>query len=214
MDESVVIRITGKYIDEVDAGIKKSLGGLQSVTKWATVIAGTATAAGGAIFALTKKAAEMGDTFDKMAGRVGASTEFLSGMAHAAELGGASINEVEIGMRRMARTASDADNGLATATRSFEQLGITVTDNSGQLKSSEALFWEITEALGGIESETKKAALAQELFGRSGTQLLPMLNQGADAIRAQMAEAERLGIVYTEAAAKQSADFIDAQTRM
>jgi len=117
-------------------------------------------------------------------------------------------------MRRMARVASDADVGLETAARTWESLGITVTNQHGTLKASEQLFWEVARGLEGIESETKKAALAQELFGRGGANLLPMLNAGTDAIKDQMAEAKKLGIVYSKEAAKAGADFVDAQARM
>lgn len=208
------IVIKGQYVDNVTKGFKKSMKSMKSFAKGVLALAATVGAVGTGLFAIAKKAAEMGDEFDKMSGRVGASAEFLSAMAHAADLGGASIKDVETAMKRMARTASDAQVGLATAQRAFDTLGITVENADGKLKSSERLFWEIAAALKGVESETKKAALAQELFGRSGTTLLPMLNQGTEAIKEQMEEAKRLGIVFSSVAAKKSADFIDAQARM
>jgi len=212
--ESVAIRIHGKYVDDVSKGMDRTVGQIKNLARVGAAVVGTAAAVGGGLYALTKRAAESGDEIDKMRQRLGVGAEFLSSFGHAAELGGSNLTEFEQGLKRMARVASDATQGLATAERSWDALNITVTDSQGRLKGAEALFWEAADALSRVESETKRAALAQEIFGRSGTQLLPVLNQGTDAIQRQMAEAKRLGIVLSDEQASRAAQFIDSQTRM
>ena len=91
---------------------------------------------------------------------------------------------------------------------------MSVTGNNGQLKDSEDLFMEVARALSLETNETKKAALAQEIFGRSGQAMLPMLRDGEEGLLALMEEAKRLGLIMSKEDAKAAADLKDAWTRL
>jgi hypothetical protein len=171
-------------------------------------------AASVAVFAFTKRVAATGDQFAKMSAKVGASTEFLSAFAHAARLGGASTEGMEKSIGRMTRVMSDASNGLATAKRSFDDLDIEVQKTDGSLRAVPEVLLEVADRIAGMTDETKQAALAQEIFGRSGLTLLPVLKQGSAAIREHMEEARRLGIVWSAEAAKAAEDFNDNIERL
>ena len=175
--------------------------------------------AGGAAFVApmllaVKQFMSAGDALDKMSSRVGASVEFLSALSHAAQIGGTDISAMEVGIRRLQRTAFDAERGLATAKDAFDQLGISVVGADGQLKSTEDLFMESATALSRLTNNTQKAALATVIFGRAGTQLLPMLKDGADGMVAVMEEAKRLGLVMSTQDATSAAELTDAWTRL
>lgn len=151
----------------------------------------------GSLVMAAKGFASMGDELDKMSARVGASVEFLSALGHAAQIGGTDLGAMEVGIRRMQRTAYDAARGVATAQEAFDELGMSVLDANGDLKSTEKLFMEAATALSKMENNTQKAAIATVIFGRAGTKLLPMLRDGAGGLVDVMEEAERLGIVMS-----------------
>ncbi len=155
-----------------------------------------------------------GDALDKMSSRVGASVEFLSALSHAAQIGGTDISAMEVGIRRMQRSAYDAARGLSTATDAFRDLGISIYAADGQLKGTEQLFMEAAAALSRMENNTKKAALATVIFGRAGTKLLPMLKDGSDGLVAVMKEARALGLVMSTEDATAAAQLTDAWTRL
>ena len=177
------------------------------------VFAGGAAIAAPLLLAL-KQFTTAGDALDKMSSRVGASVEFLSALSHAAQIGGTDISAMEVGIRRLQRTAFDAQRGLSTATDAFDALGISVVGADGQLKSTEDLFMESATALSRLTNNTQKAALATVIFGRAGTQLLPMLKDGADGMVAVMEEAHRLGLVMSTEDATAAAELTDAWTRL
>ena len=158
--------------------------------------------------------AKAGDVFDKMSHRVGASVEFLSEFGHTAQLAGTEISRLEPGIRRLVRNMKDADDGLATAKESFDELGIAVRGADGNTRDVESIIFEAADKISGMTDETRKLALAQEIFGRSGAEMIPILNQGSDAIRKQMEEAKELGIAWTTEGAAGSAAFVDAMTRL
>ena len=173
-------------------------------------IAGLGVAMAAPFAAATKVFMSMGDELDKMSARVGASVPFLSKLSHAAKIGGTDLKAMETGIRRLQRTAMDATRGLSPATEAFDQLGISVTDQNGNLKTTEQLFMEAARALSGIENNTKKAALATMIFGRAGTSLLPMLENGEAGLLAVMQQAEDLGLVMSEEDAAAAAALTDA----
>jgi len=168
-------------------------------------------AAGGAILAAgalsVKTFAEMGDEVHKMALRTGFATEALSRLKYAAEIGGASLDDIEKAAKRMSMSILDAKDGLAETTRSFNKIGIAVEDLEGL--SPEEQFMKIAGALANVEDATEKAALAQKLFGKAGTALLPMLADGTAGLKAMMEEAEKFAPIFDEEAAAAAAKLTD-----
>lgn len=171
------------------------------------------TAAGGLIVAglgkMISSATRLGDTFDKMAIRTGASTEMLSALRFASEQSGASLEIVEKGFTRLSKNMFDSTLGLAEAKRGFEALGITVTKNNGELKSTDTVFLELAEKFKVMKDGAEKSAIANTIFGRSGVQLIPILNQGKEGIEELSAEAEKLGIIFSKDDAKAAANLTD-----
>ena len=148
----------------------------------------------------------------KMALRTGFTTEALSELKHAAELSGASLGSMENGVKRMQRTILDAENGLSTATDAFEMLGIEMADVEG--KTPEEQFTLLSGALADVEDASRRSALAQQVFGRAGTQLLPMLAAGKDGLAAMRQEAHDLGMVFDQEAADSAAKYQDSLTKL
>ena len=198
---------------DLDRGLQGIKGTIQ---KHSRAIGMAMTAAGGAILAagaLSVKAfAEMGDEVQKMALRTGFSTEALSELRHAADLSGASLAGLEKASRTLSGAILDAGYGLETYVRAFDQIGLSYEDLSRL--SPEDQFTAVMEALAGVEDESRRAALATDLFGRAGTQLLPMLVNGTEGLAEMRQEAHDLGIVFDQEAANKAAEFNDAMTRL
>jgi len=178
----------------------------------AKIIATAGVAVGAALTAIIVKTSEWGDKIAKNAQKIGVTTEFLSEMEHAVKISGATIDDFTTGMRRLSKTAWDAFNGLETGTRAFDTLGISIKDSNGELKDSEKLFYEVADAIARIENDTLRAAIAQEVFGRGGANLIPLLNQGSAGIRELRGEAQRLGVSLAGEDAKNMEAFQDAVT--
>ncbi len=176
-------------------------------------VGGIATAAGGAILGslalITKGVAKTGDELAKASAKTGVTVESLSRLRFAAEQSGIGFSELEMALARQSRAASEASQGVAEYADTYKALGVSVTDGNGQLKDGEVLFRETAEALAKIENPTQRAALAMDIFGRSGANMLPLLNQGAKGIDDLGKRAHELGIVFDADAAKASERFND-----
>ncbi len=175
-------------------------------------LAGLGSAIVAPLIASTKVFAQMGDDLAKMSVRTGFSVESLSELGFAAELSGASVEVLENGIRKMQRTIVDAATGMQSAQEALALLGLTVADLDNL--SPEEQFKLIADRLAAIEDPTIKAAAAMELFGRSGTQLLPLLAAGADGIEQLQDQARKLGLTISTEDATAAERFSDTLEMM
>ncbi len=175
-------------------GLKKSMSGLKGT---ALKVGGVLAVAFGtkAIINKINESRESIDNLAKSSDKLGIATEKLAGLHHVAQLTGASSKALEKGFIRMAVNVSDFADGIGEAKGAFESLNL----DAGTLinMSPDQQFIAIAKSLESIENPTKKAAIAYEIFGRSGVDLINTMNAGADAIEAGIAEAEQFGTALT-----------------
>jgi len=157
-------------------------------------------AAGGAVIAPLLAAvqhfATAGDQVNKASDRTGVAVEALSELAYAADQSGANLETLEAGLRRMQTTVLDAARGSATAQESLAMLGVTVEQLAAL--SPDEQFKLLADRLSRIEDPTLKAALAMKMFGKSGTQLLPLMAGGAKGIEELQQRARELGLTISK----------------
>lgn len=176
----------------------------------AAVTAGLA-AAGVAI----KGALNEADNLGKAAQKFGVPVEQLSALKHAADLSDVSLETLGTGLRKLSQNMQQVAAGAkGPAAESFRALGISVTDANGNLRSSQDVLLDVAAKFAGVQDGANKTAHAMNIFGRSGTELIPLLNAGASGIREMMAEAAQLGIVITSKTAKAAETFNDNLTRL
>ena len=176
------------------------------------IFAGLAATVIVAFGAMLNKFASVGDEVDKMRKRTGFSAETLSALSFAAEQSGASLQSLGKAVKTMARFVIDAARGLSTQVDMLELMGLTVADIQGL--SPEDTFLKFANAIADLEDPLKRAAVAQVVFGRSGTELLPLLNEGREGIRALMEEARKLGLVFDNETAAEAAAVTDTMNRL
>ncbi|MBN2559921.1 MAG: phage tail tape measure protein [Phycisphaerae bacterium] len=178
--------------------------GLKFVGLGAAILAPMAGAA--------KAFSSMGDQVAKMAKRTGLSVETLSELRFVASQTGTEFESLEMGFRRMQRSIYDAGRGMSTTVDALADLGLTFKDLDGL--SPEEQFKMLGEAIGRVDDHTKKAAIAMTLFGRTGTNLLPMFAQGARGIEELQQQARDLGLTMSAEDAQAAEDFTDALDRL
>jgi hypothetical protein len=182
-----------------------------SVAKIGAAAAGAAAALG---IATVRNVANAADEMAKLSQRTGVAVEDLGRLSHAANLSGVSQGELTTSLTRLSRAMQDASNGTGTATQAFSRLGVSVTDAEGNLRSQADVMSDVADRFARMEDGATKTALAQEIFGRSGANLIPMLNQGSQGLRQMGDEAERLGLVFDQETAKAAEQFNDNLTRL
>lgn len=182
----------------------------QSIANMGKIAAGVTVAAAGAFAVMAKRTIDSFDAMSKMAQQAGVSVEALSSLGYAADLSGLSAEQLTTNLGRLTKGISDSINGTGEAKKAFEALGISVKE----FGSADQALLAIADKFASMEDGAAKTSLAIQLFGRSGMQMIPFLNAGADGIANLQREADRLGVTIDTNAAKAAEQFNDDLTRL
>lgn len=198
--------------DELSKGLRSVGESLQGLGSSIKTIGATVTAASSAVVAFglaaAKSFSDTGDAVEKMASRTGLSTEAVSELGHAADLSGTNIQTLESGIKKLQQTLVEASSGSKTAAKAINDLGLSATDLLN-LRPDEQ-FSRVADAISQITDPAERTAKAISVFGKAGTQLLPMLQAGSRGIADMRRQARELGLSIDREAASGAARLNDA----
>ena len=178
-----------------------------TIGKMAAIAGAAGTAISASFLTLEKTTADIGDHFIKLSEKTGIAVETLSALSYAAKLSDVDAEGMQKSLGRLARVMDGAEEGGKKAAAAFEYLHIETTTADGKLRPMGDLLLDVADRFSHMEDATKRAALAQQLFGRGGLDMIPMLQQGKEAIQASMDEAKRLGVVWSTDMASSAESF-------
>ena len=164
----------GSKLGRVGAVFQEVGGKITAAGKALAPFSAAATAALGAMIGVAGKAAASADDLVTLSKQTGISTDQLQLYAAAADLVDVSVEDMAKSQQKLKKSMFTASEGGATA-EYFERLGVSVTDANGNLRDSNDVFMEVIEALGNMENETERDALAMEIFGKSASNLNPLI---------------------------------------
>lgn len=163
-------------------------GAIPIVNSAATAIAGVGVAAaavGATLFQITKTAAEFGSTIYDASQKTGLGAEAISSLKAAADQSGSSLEAVT--------------KGIAKFAKQYEGTSSDIEAELGKV------FKQIAAAKPGFEQLT----LAQQKFGKSGADLIPMINSFDGDLEGLIKRMSELGITIDDEAAAAADQFGD-----
>jgi hypothetical protein len=189
-----------KNIRENMEGVKKSF----AVFKVLGEIGGI-TAVASKLLALGKSAAEYGDEIEHASRKTGISTDTLQGLKFAAAQSDVSFTQLQQGLFRLSRAMASVGQGNKQVAGAFQTVGLSAS----ALKNMrlEDVLIHVSDAFAKSQDGAAKAAIAMQLFGRAGADLIPFLDQGSQNIDALTKKAHELGLVLSDQAIAKDAQF-------
>jgi len=202
-------------LDKAAGGVSKSWG---SLTKEISGTAKTAAAAVAgvttAVYGVATVSGLAGDKMAKTAAKIGITTQSYSELTWAASLAGVSQDSLSGNLLKLNARMDEAAKGGKDAQLAFRRLGVEIKDSTGTLKSADQILMEAAATFEKMPKGIYKASLARAVFGKSGAEMIPLLQQGTRAIEAQRKEAEELKISWDDAAGQGAENFMDSMNRM
>lgn len=178
------------------------------------IAAGAATAAAGALGIAIKGTIDKADDMSKAAAKVGVPIDELSRLKYAADLSGVSFEGLQTSIAKVSRAMNDAKNGSASALATFDQIGVSAMNADGSLRPVTDVLKDVSDRFAGMPDGAEKTALAMQLMGRSGANMIPLLNGGSEALGNLMAEADSFGQVFTAEMGANAEAFNDNMSRL
>jgi len=204
-------KASGPLKDTGDAA-KDAADGTDTASVSMAGLAGAAATAAAAIAATTvawvtmmQHTADAVNDLNDMSVRTGVAADTLKGLKLAAEGSGLELSAFESGLSKLPKRMHDAQGGMKEVLDAFNELGVAFEDESGTLRDTDTVFREIAESLSEMENETQRGALAADLLGRSGKNLMQAL--GTHELDDFITSAERFGTDVGPAASKAADDW-------
>lgn len=184
--------------------LKGAAGGAMGALRAMLPVLGTA-----ALASFAKGNLDIADSMSKLSQRTGIAAPELDKFRKVAELSDTSIESLQRAFPALTKNMKTAaDTGKGPALAAFQELGIAITDAQGNLRATDAVMLDLADRFQGMADGSEKAALASTIFGtRIGSELIPMLNSGGDAVR-------NMGTSLTQDFADKAAAFNDRLENM
>lgn len=207
------IKAGGAYVsvstrDDTDKGLAGIKGKLKSFSSQVAKIGGVAiSAAAAGAAAATLKAVKTGADIQDLANRYQIGTDAVQALGFAAEQSGTELGTLTNGIRNLQKGI-----GNGTLKDELDALGLSMAQLQGM--TPEQQLATIATAFGNVADQEKKMALAMALFGKSGADLLPMLNGGADGAEALIETFRQMNITMSAEAVAQAAQLDDEMGKL
>lgn len=212
------VRLSAEGIQEVMAALQKVQAGVKrtsDATKGATDALGSL----GTLFAaqqlasFAKSALDSADQLYKMSQKTGVAVEQLSVFSYVAQQADVSQESLTKGFGKLAKSLDALNSGDASAVEAFQRIGLSAEDLKGL--GLDQVLVKIANAQAKFEDGAGKAAVSMAIFGKSGTEMIPMLNDLANGgFENAKNKLQDLGLVISNDMAKASQDFNDSMTRL
>ena len=149
------------------------------------------------------KAGQTADDLNTLAKQTGFTTAELQKMQYASD-------RIDVSMETITGAAAKMTKQIASGNSAFAELGISLTDASGNTRNVTDIFYETIDALSKVENETDRDTLAMSLFGKSANELAGIIDDGGEALRTLGMEAENAGLILSQDALDSANQFNDA----
>lgn len=194
-------------LESATKGITKLSNNLETAAKKTAVLSAGAVGLIAGITKLSTSAATAGANIQDMADRLGVTAEAIQRYDYIALQSGVDTEQLA---KSMAKARDAIGTGLAGTTNTATQALQTLFGDLKNIPSgTEEGFTAIIEKLSQVEDSTLQAYYANEIFGeRLATNLIPLINNGADKLEKFNAEFESIGYLSNEQV-QALADFDD-----
>lgn len=184
----------------------------QAAVASVTEIGARAAAAGKAVWSMAQDTAAATGEIDKQRNEIGLTAEAYQEWDYILSQNGIEITSVSTGLKTLVNKIDDARNGSSSAQEMFGKLGISMEKLNGM--SREEAFETVIKGMQGMEDSTERAALANDLFGKSGQTMSALFNQTAESTDALKQKAHEYGMVLSNDAVSAGVEFTDSLDAM
>ena len=133
------------------------------------------------------------------AAQLGVTTDALQEFRFIAVQTGQSQEDLDLALGQLTKRLGAAADGAKKPTAALAKLGVVLKDSDGKVRGTDKVLLDIAGGLEKVATPAERAAIATDLFGKSGMKMLPFLEEGKTKLKGYIDEAHRLGVVIDEA---------------
>lgn len=196
-------------LDGLTDSSKKAESNLSNLKAGAAAVGVAIAAAATAVIAMTKANIDAADSAGEAAAAAGISVENYTRLGYAMKFSVGGADALDGSMKFLNKSMFDAANGSKSAMQAFDSLGVSYTNADGSLRESTDVMLDVADKFSTMKDGAQKSAMAMDIFGKSGAEMVPFLNQGSAGINELTAQADRLGVTLDGPTADAAGQFND-----
>lgn len=189
------------FSNNVDAGLKK--------------IGVAMTVAGAGLTLLAKNATDFTSQLVKdtktLSRETGATAKEASSLLFVTQRLGLSADEASQQFGFFSRRIAEAASSANPATTALGNLGVSVKNADGSTRDFNAVLLDTADKFRAMPDGPEKTAIALELFGRSGKDMIKVLNLGSQGIKDLEKKADELGLTLNAKTIGTVSKYIESQ---
>lgn len=171
-------------------------------------------AAGTVVLGLAAHASEAAAKLEELSKATGISVQQLSLLGDVASTKGISVDSMAKALEKLDKAAVAAAQSGPKSSNAFKDLGVSVQNADGSMRSASDIFNDVSAKFAAMPDGPLKTAEAIKLFGRSGAELIPLLDEGGAKLNDLEGHFTKLNAVVDGPTAKASADLKENMTLM
>lgn len=191
---NIKLRVASEQLKQIGSKATAAGHAMMGMSRAAGVLAGS-------IGALAVKGGQLADDLNTMSKQYRIGTKELQLYKAAADLVDVDVNDIAKSHVKLTKSMKNANDGSKKQAEAFKKLGINVTDANGEFRDSDTVWQETIKALGSMENETERDALAMTLMGGAARNLNPLIEDGGETYKNVAETMKKYGL-----------DFIDQKT--
>lgn len=169
------VRMQASSVGQLATKFEQVGGKLESLGNKMRQVSMVAGALAVAIGGLALKTSQTADDINTMSKVYGIATDDLQKYARASELVDVSVETIGKSQVRLKKQMLNASDGAGASAEAFNRLGVSVTNADGSLRNQDEVFQEVLQSLGSMQNETERDATAMTIFGKSASELNPLI---------------------------------------
>ena len=195
-------------MEKMRPALNKVWGGVMRLTRAFIGLVGSS----GVLTMGIAKVTEYADHIDKMSQKIGMTTDSYQKWNYIMSINGGNVDSLSMGFKTLTTQIAGVQKGSKESIDSFRKLGVQVKDSNGKFRSSEAIFDDVVKSLQDMDDKTERDIIANKLFGRSASELRPLLNQSSKEIERLTKNFEKYGMKLSKKEIKNAVEFKDTWT--
>lgn len=176
----------------------------------ATALTAVVVGIGTALFSCATSVASYADDILTLSQNTGIATDELQKLEYASNFVDVSLESITGAMSKLTKNVESAGDRTSKLGQTFAQLHVKVKDSSGELRSSNEIFYDVIDALQKIDNQTERDSIAMSIFGKSAQELSGVIEAGSAGLKSYGEEAQKLGLVMSGEELRKAGEFQDA----
>lgn len=189
--------VASKLGIQIPQGAKEALNGMNKLSTGTVAAMGAAAAGVAAVIKgikdlqkTTLEAAARADEIMSQANQMNISAQQYQSLQYASPFVDVDVSTMASSLSKLTKLMGEAASGSESARAKFADLRVEFQNDDETLRNSYDVWLDTMDALAGITNETERDVAAQELLGKSASELANIYREGTDALRGYIEAAQ------------------------